>query len=93
MAGRADVLDRLDFAAAAQNRAGEGTASGHVQRQSGIGGGGHSGARRDCGELTSMTRADATAATLRAAHEQGAGASEGVAWAVYGTSSGFHLFV
>ncbi|MDA8253716.1 MAG: aminotransferase class III-fold pyridoxal phosphate-dependent enzyme [Rhodospirillales bacterium] len=89
--GRKDVLDQLDFDAAPAARrekiGHQGTYNANpVAAAAGIA----------ClgvvaqGEATA--RADATAAELRAALNEVL-AQEGMPWAVYGTSSGFHLFV
>lgn len=91
VAGRADVMDRLDFAASARTgqekvqhpgtfnanpvTAAAGTAALTVIAESDV-----------------NARADATARDLRAALNEVL-AEEGISWSVYGTSSGFHLFM
>jgi len=89
--GRRDILDLLDFAAApaaGREKIGhQGTYNANpVAAAAGIA------CLRivETGEATA--RADATAAALRAALNEVL-AEEGLRWAVYGTSSGFHVFV
>ena len=89
--GREDILDLLDFAAA--TKAGrekighQGTFNANpVSAAAGIA------ALEVIASSDVCGRADATAADLRAALNAVL-AREGLAWAVYGTSSGFHVFL
>jgi glutamate-1-semialdehyde 2,1-aminomutase len=91
VAGRRDLLDLLDFAA--MREAGRekiqhpGTFNANpVSAAAGTA------ALGVIAETDANATADATAASLRAALNEVL-AEEGVPWAVYGTSSGFHLFM
>jgi glutamate-1-semialdehyde 2,1-aminomutase len=91
VAGRADILDRLDFAAAAR------TGQEKVQHPGTFNANPVSAAAGTAAlgviaEGDANARADATAAELRAALNEVL-SEAGVPWAVYGTFSGFHLFV
>jgi glutamate-1-semialdehyde 2,1-aminomutase len=91
VAGRKEILDHLDFAvsaAAGREKIGhQGTYNANpVAAAAGL-------AALEIIERTPVTaQADATAAALRAALNETL-AQEGLPWAVYGTSSGFHIFV
>ena len=90
VAGRADILDRLDFAAAAR------TGKEKVQHPGTFNANPVSAAAGTVAlgiiaESDVNKRADATAVELRAALNEVL-AEAGVRWSVYGTSSGFHLF-
>jgi glutamate-1-semialdehyde 2,1-aminomutase len=91
VAGRREILDLLDFgatAAAGRERIGhQGTFNASpVSAAAGLA------CLRVVADTDACARAAATAAELRAALNR-ALAAEGVAWAAYGTSSGFHLFL
>jgi glutamate-1-semialdehyde 2,1-aminomutase len=91
VAGRADILDRLDFAASAR------TGQEKVQHPgtfnaNPVSAAAGTAALTVIAESDVNARADATAADLRAALNRVL-AEENVPWAVYGTSSGFHLFM
>lgn len=89
--GRKDILDLLDFAAAsAAGREKIGHQGTYNANPTAAAAGLACLTVVAAGEATA--RADATAADLRAALNDVL-AQEGVAWAVYGTSSGFHLFL
>ncbi|HEX4259933.1 MAG TPA: aminotransferase class III-fold pyridoxal phosphate-dependent enzyme [Acetobacteraceae bacterium] len=89
--GRRDILDLLDFdaarAAGREKIQHPGTFNANpVSAASGTA------ALGVIAETDACARADATAAALRAALNE-TFAREGVPWAAYGTSSGFHLFL
>ncbi len=91
VAGRADILDRLDFAAAAR------TGQEKVQHPGTFNANPVSAAAGTAalGVIAGSevnARADATATALRQ-HLNEVLAEAGLPWAVYGGSSGFHLFV
>ncbi len=91
VAGRADVMERLDFAAAAR------TGNEKVQHPgtfnaNPISAAAGTAALGVIAEGDVNARADATAAALRAALNEVL-AEARLPWAVYGGSSGFHLFV
>ena len=91
IAGRKDILDLLDFEAAAaakREKIGHpGTFNANpVSAAAGIA------CLTILAETDAVAKAAATAGTLRAGLND-ALASEGVAWSIYGTSSGFHLFM
>ena len=92
VAGRKDILDLLDFQCRGAHGTREDRAPRHLQCQSGVGRGGHRGADGDRRDRCVRTRL--THRRRRCARKLNAVlAEEGVAWAVYGTYSGFHLFV
>lgn len=91
VAGRADILDRLDFAAAAR------TGQEKIQHPgtfnaNPVSAAAGTAALTVIAEGDANARADATAVELRAALNEVL-ADARVPWAVYGTFSGFHLFV
>ncbi|HEY6431576.1 MAG TPA: aminotransferase class III-fold pyridoxal phosphate-dependent enzyme [Acetobacteraceae bacterium] len=91
VAGRADVMDRLDFAASAR------TGQEKVQHPgtfnaNPVSAAAGTAALTVIAESDVNARADATARDLRAALNDVL-ADEGIPWSVYGTSSGFHLFM
>ncbi len=91
VAGRADVMDRLDFAASAR------TGQEKVQHPgtfnaNPVSAAAGTAALTVIAESDVNARADATARDLRAALNEVL-AEQGISWAVYGTSSGFHLFM
>ena len=91
VAGRKDILDLLDFEAAAGGGAGEDRPSRHLQRQPGLGRRRHrlpDRARRDRRQRRRRRRGPRRCG--RGSNEMLA--EEGLPWAAYGTSSGFHLF-
>ncbi len=91
VAGLADILDRLDFAAAARTGREKVQHPGTFNANP-VSAAAGTAALRVIAESDVNARADAVAAELRAALNDVL-VEAGLPWAVYGTSSGFHLFV
>ncbi|HEX5327329.1 MAG TPA: aminotransferase class III-fold pyridoxal phosphate-dependent enzyme, partial [Acetobacteraceae bacterium] len=91
VAGRADVLDRLDFAAAARSGQEKVQHPGTFNANP-VSAAAGAAALGVIAETDANARADATAAELRAALNDVL-AEAGLAWSVYGSSSGFHTFL
>ena len=89
--GRADILERLDFAAAARTGQEKIQHPGTFNANPVTAAAGTA-ALGVIAETDANARADATAAELRAAMNAEL-ARAGMKWAFYGSSSGFHLFV
>ena len=92
VAGRKDILDQLDFAVSQRIGTREDPASRHVQCQSRVSAAAGTAALTVIAETDACERASRTAASLRAALNEVL-EEEGVAWAVYGTYSGFHTYL